>query len=121
MDMNTNVAKKLREPEQSRPDKYTEEEPNFQPVQLSKFEYTLISCCTAVLCIMMISLISAKISVNNSQRHLQNIQTKISQVNNSNISQQQEIGDLTSQSNLKKIAKKYNLKDSSTNVRNVNQ
>ncbi|HJF53584.1 MAG TPA: cell division protein FtsL [Limosilactobacillus coleohominis] len=120
MDFNTNVAKKLTETQPvQQPREATQ--PQFQPVAISKFEYLLTGCCAFVICAMMISLISAKISVNNSQRHLQNIQTQISKVNNSNISQQQEIGDLTSQSNLQKIAAKYNLNDSNTNVRNVNK
>ncbi len=120
MDFNTNVAKKLTETQPfQQPQRAAQ--PQYQPVAISKFEYLLTGCCALVICAMMISLISAKISVNNSQRHLQNIQTQISKVNNSNISQQQEIGDLASQSNLQKIAAKYNLNDSNTNVRNVNK
>lgn len=120
MDYNTNVARKLTEPQQIEAQQ-SQPEVQFRPVAISKFETLLTICCALVICTMMITLISAKISVNNSQRHLQNVQTKISQVNNSNISQQQEIGEITSQSNLQKVAEKYNLKDSNTNVRNVNQ
>jgi cell division protein FtsL len=120
MDYNTNVARKLTQPRRVEQPQ-TRPMAQFKPVAISKFEYLLTTCCALVICAMMITLISAKISVNNSQRHLQNVQTKISRVNNSNISQQQEIGDITSQSNLQKVAQKYNLKDSNTNVRNVNK
>ncbi|WP_295730165.1 cell division protein FtsL [uncultured Limosilactobacillus sp.] len=120
MDFNTNVAKKLTETQSvERPQQSVHT--LRQPVAISKFEYLLTGCCTLVICAMMISLVSAKISVNNAQRHLQNIQSQISKVNNSNISQQQEIGDLTSQDSLQKIAAKYHLNDSNTNVRNVNK
>ena len=120
MDFNTNVAKKLTETQPvQQPRQATQTQ--FQSVAISKFEYLLTGCCALVICAMMISLISAKISVNNSQRHLQNIPTQITNVNKSNISHQQELGELTSQSNLQKIAAKYNLNDSNTNVRNVNK
>ncbi|WP_251547028.1 cell division protein FtsL [Limosilactobacillus caecicola] len=120
MDYNSNVARKLTEPQQvERQDHQSQSK--FRPVAISKFEYVITIFCAAIVCIMMVSLISAKIGVTNSQRHLQNVQTKISKVNNSNISQQQEISEITSQPNLQKVAKKYNLKDSNTNVRNVNK
>lgn len=122
MDYNTNAARQLTQTQPRREvQPKTTSKTEFKPVAISKFEYLLTTCCALVICVMMITLVSAKISVNNSQRHLQNIQTKISQVNNSNISQQQEIGDATSQSNLQKVADKYKLKDSNTNVRNVNK
>lgn len=120
MDYNTNVARKLTVPQHSEHVE-TQSQPVFKPVAFSKFEYLLTTCCALVICAMMVTLVSSKISVNNSQRHLQDVQSKISQVNNSNISQQQEIGDATSQSSLQKIANKYNLKDLNTNVRNVNK
>lgn len=120
MDYNTNVARKIAVPQPSERVE-SQAKPTFKPVAFSKFEYLLTTCCALVICAMMVTLVSSKISVNNSQRHLQDVQSKISQVNNSNISQQQEIGDATSQSSLQKIANKYNLKDSNTNVRNVNK
>ncbi len=69
----------------------------------------------------MITLLSTKVAINNQQRHLQDVQTQISKAKNSNISSQQEIAELTSQSHLKSAAQKYGLTDKNSNVRNVNK
>lgn len=122
MDLNSNVAKQLKTAQpRHKPVVHSVPEQNFQPVAFSKFEVMLTTICALAICAMMITLVSAKISVNTAQHHYQDLQTKISQVNNSNDSAQQEIDDMTSQSSLKKVAQKYNLKDSNTNVRNVNK
>lgn len=122
MDFNSNAARKLNIAQpQEKPLASQEPVNHFQPVAFSKFEIVLTTFCTLVICAMMVTLVSTKISVNAAQRHYQNVQTKISRVNNSNVSEQQEIDEKTSQSSLKKVAQKYNLKDSNINVRNVNK
>ena len=77
MDYNTNVARKLTVPQHSEHVE-TQSQPVFKPVAFSKFEYLLTTCCALVICAMMVTLVSSKISVNNSQRHLQDVQSKIS-------------------------------------------
>ena len=70
---------------------------------------------------MVVSLISAKIALNNHQHTLQQVQNQIAKVNSSNTSIQQEIAEATSQANLQKVAKKYGLTDANSSVRNVNR
>lgn len=123
MDFNGNVARKIEEPRSfvNGRSANVKVHPQTKTVSLSKFEILSTIVCSAIIAIMMLTLVSAKISLANSQRELQNVQTSISKVNSDNTSQQQEISALTSQSNLKKIAQKYGFKDSNTNVRNVNK
>ena len=123
MDWNTNTARKLKQnvqPErQLRPQSLAA--PVNQTVPFSKFECLLTTVCAAIVVVMMIILVANKISIGNAQRQLQSVQTKISAVNNSNISQREEISDLTSQSHLNTTAVQYNFKDANSDVRNVNQ
>lgn len=122
MDFNSSTARKLSKP-QSQPKTQANSgaKAQFQPVAFSKFEILLTTVCSLIICGMMVALVSTKIDVNTAQHHYQDLQTKITQVSNANASHQQEISEMTSQSHLQKIAQKYNLKDSSTNVRNVNK
>ena len=69
---------------------------------------------------MTIALVTTKIQTSR-QQVLQTIQQKITTQTSQNTSQQQEIGELTSQSHLKKMAAKYGLTDTSASVRNVNK
>lgn len=70
---------------------------------------------------MTITLVTTKIQTTSRQQVLQTIQQKITTQTSQNTSQQQEIGELTSQSYLKKMAAKYGLTDTSASVRNVNK
>lgn len=123
MDWNTNTARKLNQNGQSErnPRQQNVAAPVQQPVPFSKFECLLTTVCAAIVVAMMITLVATKNNISNAQRQLQSVQTKISAVNNSNISQREEISDLTSQSHLKKTAVQYKFKDANSDVRNVNQ
>lgn len=91
------------------------------PVGWSKFERLLVAVGSLITLVLMISLLSTKVAINNQQRHLQDVQAQISKAKSSNISSQQEIAELTSQSHLKSAAHKYGLTDKNSNVRNVNK
>lgn len=92
-----------------------------QPVGWSKFERLLVAVGSLITLALMIGLLSTKVTINNQQRHLQNIQAQITKVKSNNTSSQQEIAELTSQSHLKSAANKYGLSDKNSNVRNVNK
>ena len=96
-------------------------QPGVQPVRWSRFERLLMVVGSAVTLLLIIALLSTKISINTRQHNLQDLQSKVAQVKNNNASDRQEIADLTSQGNLKKIAQKYGLSDKNSNVRNVNK
>ncbi|MBB1069335.1 cell division protein FtsL [Limosilactobacillus sp. RRLNB_1_1] len=123
--MVSNVARQLAGQEQplQMPEKKTYRQPQIspQPVRWSKFERFLVAAGSLITLVLMISLLSTKISINNQQRHLQDVQTQISKAKSSNTSSQQEIAELTSQSHLKSAAHKYGLTDKNSNVRNVNK
>lgn len=92
-----------------------------QAVRWSKFERLLVAVGSLVTLVMMITLLSVKVSINNQQRHLQDLQSQITKIKSSNTSSQQEIAELTSQSHLKSAAHQYGLTDKNSNVRNVNK
>lgn len=123
MDWNTNTARKLDRDSQrvSQPRLRPQTKPGQQTVPFSKFECLYATACAVVIVMMMITLVSTKIGISAAQRKLQNVQTQISSVNNSNINQREEISNLTSQSHLKKTAVQYKFKDANSDVRNVNQ
>lgn len=123
--MVSNAARQLAGQEQplQMPEKKTYRQPQTspQPVRWSKFERFLVAAGSLITLVLMISLLSTKISINNQQRHLQDVQTQISKAKSGNTSSQQEIAELTSQSHLKSAAHKYGLTDKNSNVRNVNK
>lgn len=119
--MGSNTAQKLTN------ERSESEQPRHQPqvanqqVPWSLFERLLVSVCSIVTLFLVITLLSTKVSINNQQHHLQDIQTKISKLSNANTSSQQEIAELTSQEHLKAAAQKYGLSDKNSNVRNINK
>lgn len=117
--MVSNAARKYEETERST--QVTQPVPVNRPVHWSRFERLLMVVGSAVTLLLIITLLSTKIAINTRQHDLQDLQAKVAQVKNSNASDQQEIAELTSQSNLKNIAKKYGLSDKNSNVRNVNK
>lgn len=123
--MVSNAARQLageQQPQQV-PEKQVYRQPKVapSPVRWSKFERFLVVAGSLITLVLMISLLSTKVSINNQQRHLQDIQTQISKAKSNNTSSQQEIAELTSQSHLKSAAHKYGLTDKNSNVRNVNK
>lgn len=122
--MDANTARELAAPvPQPTPSVEPQQSPHQAPsrVPVSKFEILLTSVCIAILGWMVVSLVTTKINLTNQQQTLQTVQKKVASVNSSNTSIHQEIAEITSQSNLKKVAKKYGLTDANTSVRNVNK
>ncbi|WP_283587932.1 septum formation initiator family protein [Limosilactobacillus viscerum] len=117
--MGSNAARKYEEEET--PKRATQVTPANQPVRWNRFERLLMVVGSAITLLLIITLLSTKISINTRQHDLQDLQAKITQVKNNNASDQQEIAELTSQSNLKRAAHKYGLTDKNSNVRNVNR
>lgn len=94
---------------------------NHPHVAFSTFERCLISACTVVVTVMMVSLVSSKIAVSQQTHVLQETQQKLSAARNRGNSDQQAINELTSEEAMTKAAKKYGLQNVNTNVRNVNK
>lgn len=92
-----------------------------QRVAWSPFERLLVGVGSIVTLCLIITLLSTKVTINNQQHHLQDLQTQISKTHSANTSSQQEIAELTSQGHLKTVAHKYGLSDKNSNVRNVNK
>lgn len=90
-------------------------------VAWSPFERSLLVLGGIVTLFLVITLLSTKVTMNNRQHHLQDLQNQITRVKSANTSARQEIAELTSQSNLKAAAHKYGLSDKISNVRNVNK
>ncbi|WP_137538413.1 cell division protein FtsL, partial [Escherichia coli] len=67
-----------------------------QPIRWSKFERLLMVVGSAITLLLIITLLSTKISTNTRQHHLQDLQAKVAQAKNNNASDQQEVDDLTS-------------------------
>lgn len=95
--------------------------PSVRTVTWSTFEKSLVTVCSILTLCLTITLLSTKNTINNRQHQLQDLQTKVAQAKNDNASYRQAISDLTSDSQLKKAAKKYGLTDQNSNVRNVNK
>lgn len=123
--MVSNAARKLSEdqPQQLESQSQRQQYPRIKPqaVRWSKFERLLVVVGSLVTLVMMITLLSVKVSINNQQRHLQDLQSQTTKIKSSNTSSQQEIAELTSQSHLKSAAHQYGLTDKNSNVRNVNK
>ncbi len=118
--MDANTARQLAPRQEPKVETHVQPTPVSAKVPVSKFEILLCLVASLVLGWMVVNLISAKITLNAKQEQLQAVQTKVSSVNSSNTSIQQEIAELTSQSHLKKVAQKYGLTDANSSVRNVN-
>ncbi|WP_125589503.1 cell division protein FtsL [Companilactobacillus jidongensis] len=95
--------------------------PATHKVALSKLEATLIVGLGFLTLILMVSLVSIKVSMTSAQNNLDHISTQITQVNTDNVNLRQEISEMTSFDRLSAFAKKHNLKMSNKNVRNVSK
>ncbi|GAK47181.1 cell division protein FtsL [Secundilactobacillus oryzae JCM 18671] len=93
--------------------------PKHSPV--SKFEKCLMTLCGFIIAVMMILTINVTISVSTAQHHLQDMQTRVSQLKTSNTSHRQEANELQSRSRLDKIAKANGLVLSNDKIRNVDK
>ncbi|MGM9907125.1 cell division protein FtsL [Limosilactobacillus sp.] len=117
----SNTARELSN-EQEAPQPAKQARPvNASKVAWSPFERSLMVFGSIVTLFLVITLLSTKVTMNSRQHRLQDLQSQITRVKNSNTSTHQEIAELTSQSNLKAAARKYGLSDKISNVRNVNK
>ncbi len=125
LNMNDNAVRKLQ-PEVT-PLATPQLEPQAAPVQYSrKVRFSLLErllalgSCLAILGFM-VFLVHGSVTVTNSQRQLQDIQTKIGKTKTSNVDLQQEIGELGSSDRLAAYAKKNGLSFDDANVRNMSK
>ncbi len=118
--MVSNTARRL-EKKQPQEKRQPIQSPDVNKVSWSPFERLLVTIGSIISLCLVIILLSTKVTINNQQHHLQDLQGRISKVKNSNTSSQQEIAELTSQSHLKAAAHKYGLSDQNSNVRNINK
>ena len=123
--MASNAARKLNQPTPQltpRPNQPTPQVKSHQQrLPFSAFEKTLMIVGALVVFSMMIMVVTTQLSVVNQQHRLQNLQTQVANVKQQNVSDQQEVTTLTSQSRLDQIAHKYGLPDANASVRNVNK
>lgn len=94
---------------------------NSSRVAVSKQEARLLAAFGAILMILMVSLVSIKVSITVSQQQLQKVNNSIDAVSSKNVDLRQEVGELTSAQRLTKYAKKHNMTLSDKNVRNVSK
>lgn len=94
---------------------------NSNKVAISKQEARLLAAFGAILMILMVSLVSIKVSITVSQQQLQKVNNSIDAVSSKNVDLRQEIGELTSAQRLTKYAKNHNMTLSDKNVRNVSK
>lgn len=90
-----------------------------QRLGLNAFEKALIACGSVMLTVLMLVVVSSKISLSDSQHQLQHLDTRITNIHNNNTNLQQQIGELQSSSRLQKIAKENGMSLSNGNIRNV--
>jgi len=95
--------------------------PSNQKLPISKFEKCLLTACGLVLAVLMVCVVSSKITMTNAQHNLQSINNRITTVQNHNTNAQQQINELQSRSRLDKIAKKQGLILENARIRNVNK
>ncbi|MCH5463138.1 cell division protein FtsL [Lactobacillus sp. LC28-10] len=88
---------------------------------VSKFEKCLCTLGGLILLGMMLMLVSTKIGVSTTQQHLQDVETKITKLENQNTSDRQTINELMNRSRLEKVAKQNGMTLSNSKVRNVNK
>lgn len=90
-------------------------------VPLSIFERLAMMVGGLVIVGLMISLVSAKIAVGNSQRNLQSINTEVSDLKTQNADLKQEVGTLNSSDRLQQFAQKHGLTFNEQSVRNISK
>ncbi|GEO77877.1 cell division protein FtsL [Companilactobacillus mindensis] len=95
--------------------------PKTRSVPLSKFETFSIVGLGLLAMVLMVTLVSIKVSMTSSQNKLDSLTTQITKTNTSNVNLRQEISELTSFDRFSSFAKKHNLKMSDNNVRNISK
>lgn len=119
--MVSNAARKYEQQSEEQTASVPHRVPSQQPTRWTRFERGLMAIGGVISLLLVITLLSTKIAINNRQHDLQDLQAQVTRVKNSNSSDRQEIADLTSQASLKRAAQKYGLSDKNSNVRNINK
>lgn len=120
--MASNAARQLTQPTPIiTPNQTPTPQTQIKRVPFSAFEKTLITTGALAVFLMMVMVVTTSLTITKQQQSLQDLQTKVAKVKQSNTSDQQEIASLTSQSNLETVAQKYGLSDANSSVRNVNR
>lgn len=93
--------------------------PNPKQVRWTGFERTLVVAGSVITLAMMTCLVSSSISATSAQNNLSNVEKSISSNQNSITNLNQEIGELTSNTRLKKIARSNGLTLIDKNIRTI--
>ncbi|WP_191988093.1 cell division protein FtsL [Lapidilactobacillus wuchangensis] len=82
----------------------------------------ICACCTGLLTIaLMVFLVHTNVGIAGTQRQLQDVQVKISQIKAANVDLRQEVSELSSSDRLSAYAQKNGLTFNDANVRNVSK
>ena len=93
--------------------------PNPSQVSWTGFERTLVVVGSIITIAMMVFLVSSSISATSAQNNLSNVEKQISSNQNDITNLNQEIGELTSNARLKKIARNNGLTLIDDNIRTI--
>ncbi|KRL99914.1 cell division protein FtsL [Liquorilactobacillus satsumensis] len=90
-------------------------------VPLSRLEVFGVVIAGLMVMVLMITVISAKITLSKAQYNLQQVNQGIVSLQNKNVDTKQEISELSSRSRLTQIAQNLGLKMNNQNIRNVSK
>lgn len=127
--MDNTARKNYSEAQVQSPEQQPQQQPKIQQhplasdakVPLSVVERLAMIVGGLVIIGLMITLVSAKIAVGNSQRQLQSINTEITNFKTHNADLKQEIGTLNSSDRLQQFAQKHGLTFNEQSVRNISK
>ncbi|MGR3741972.1 cell division protein FtsL [Companilactobacillus sp. DQM5] len=123
--MNNNTARNLEtyvQPEiEQQPKQRTTRRTRTKSVPISKTEGFLLAGLGIVTMVLMIALVSVKVSATVSQQQLQKINSAVDSTTSKNVDLRQEVGELSSSQRLTEYAQSHNMNLSNDNVRNVSK
>ncbi|KRL04674.1 cell division protein FtsL [Liquorilactobacillus oeni] len=90
-------------------------------VPFSRLEILGISIASIIVMILMISVISSKITLSKAQYNLQQVSQGIVNLQNKNVDTKQEVSELSSRNRLMQVAQNNGLKMNDQNIRNVSK
>lgn len=108
----------LRQPETRRE---TVKKVQTKSVPVSKLEGLLFAALGVVTMVLMIALVSVKVSTTITSQQLQKASNSLDSVTSKNVDLRQEVGELTSSQRLTQYAQQHNMNVSNANVRNVSK
>lgn len=90
-------------------------------VPVSKLESVLLMLLGLITMVLMVALVSVKVSTTVSQQQLQKINNSVDSTISKNVDLRQEVGELTSSQRLTEYAQTHNMTLNNDNVRNVSK